>query len=127
MRKAIETKWFGPTISKGSRIKATARRAKAGYRVDGSDPYYVPSVPALDLTDAWDYGSGVEENHARVAKLLAAKLGWNGLYIGGATHEGFAFVSLNVGPDTDLQIHLSNLGSLKEDRDWFYLAPQVAK
>ncbi len=106
MRQAIRTKYHGPTNSRGSRVKATARQ-REGDR------------PEMALTDYWSHGFGIEDNHARVAKLLAAKLGWSGLWVGGGDPSNSGYVFVNVcdayegAPD-------SSIG--REDRDWFYIA-----
>jgi hypothetical protein len=55
-RQAIETRYFGPTDTRGSRIKA---KAQAGF-------LYMPYAHEL----------GTEENHARAALALADKYGW---------------------------------------------------
>lgn len=81
MYQAIETKWFGPTNVKGSRIIA---KAEAGRIV----------VP-------WEHALNVDQNHARAADLLAEKLGWVGPHysplIGGAVAgSGYVFVFANT-------------------------------
>lgn len=86
MLRAISTRYFGPTNSRGSRIKAIARKREH-------------DMPELSLTDNWDYGASIDENHCRVAKLLAAKLEWSGLYIGGSTDDGLVFVNAGNGSE----------------------------
>lgn len=63
MRQAIITKYFGPTNSRGARIKATCQ--------------------AGSITVPWDFSLGVDANHDAAAEALATKLDWKGLWIGG--------------------------------------------
>lgn len=78
MRQAIQTKWFGPSNVRGSRIKATA--------------------DAGSVTVPWDYALSVEENHQRAADRLADKYGWRARgerYVGGGLPGGgYAFVQV---------------------------------
>lgn len=53
---AIQTKFYGATNTRGTRMKATAG--------------------AGTLTLSYDYGLSLEENHKGAAKALCAKLGW---------------------------------------------------
>ena len=53
---AIVTKYFGPTNTKGSRIKATCAAGSLTVSVD----------------NRWDQ----TQNHAKAAAMLVAKLGW---------------------------------------------------
>jgi hypothetical protein len=71
--KAIETKYSGPTNTRGAKYIATA---EGGHRVAISADY------ALDAF----------ENHERAAKALMSKLGWDGRIVGGGTTKGYAFV-----------------------------------
>lgn len=75
-RQAIETKYHGPTNTRGSRISAKA------------DPgtIYVPYDHALDIA----------ENHAAAAHAYAHKYGWDKYsdYYGGGTREGYVFVAV---------------------------------
>jgi hypothetical protein len=50
---AIETKYLGPTNTKGSRVKAKS--------------------PAGSVTISWDYGLNTRDNHRAAAEALAAK------------------------------------------------------
>lgn len=54
---AIETKFFGPTNFKGSRIKA--------------------ECAAGSVTVGYDHALNLEENHIAAAKALVAKLDWS--------------------------------------------------
>lgn len=55
--KAIQTKYLGPTNTKGSRIKAWAEGVKP-------------------MTFAWGYSDDVDDNHKRAATVFANKHGW---------------------------------------------------
>ena len=76
---AIETKYHGATNTKGSRISATS---ESGIRV------YIGYPHELDTAEA----------HAKAAHELCAKLNWSGTYHGGATKDGYVFVSVDNGP-----------------------------
>lgn len=54
---AIETKYLGPTNSRGSRIKAT-------------------SASGICVTVGYKSQLSSDENHVEAAKLLCRKLGW---------------------------------------------------
>lgn len=77
----IETRFIGPTNSRGSRYKATCE--------------------AGSLTLAADYRLCPEDNHRRVARALIEKLGWKhdtergdtyGDWYMGSTKTGYVFV-----------------------------------
>lgn len=104
MLRAISTKYLGPTNTNGSRVKAIARKREG-------------NLPALALTDSWDHSGSIEDNHARVAKLLAVKMEWSGLYIGGGTDDGYTFVNSGLSSDMLEDDGLRALGVA--DRDWF--------
>ncbi|WP_287461191.1 hypothetical protein [Sphingomonas sp.] len=80
MRQAITTKYLGPTTYRGARVWANSARGA--------------------VTLPFDYELGVDGMHARAAKALAEKLGWNGLWIaGGAPDErGNVYVCTGRGP-----------------------------
>ncbi len=63
---AIVTKYFGPTNSRGSRIKATCA--------------------AKTIIVAYDYSLNPENNHIAVANALAIKLEWTSDYYGKLVH-----------------------------------------
>ncbi len=56
IRQAIVTSFYGPTNTKGSRIKA--------------------QCDAKTMWFSWDHALGVGANHHRAAALLAVDLGW---------------------------------------------------
>lgn len=74
---AIETRYHGPTNNAGARISA---RSDAGRIIMG-----------------WDHALDIAGNHAKAARMLAARLGWltHGIWVGGSlpgNHTGYAFV-----------------------------------
>lgn len=69
----ISTEYFGPTNSKGSRIKATA---------SGGKSKTIPYPHELNQEDA----------HRRAATTLAESLNWSGRMIQGSTKKGYVFV-----------------------------------
>jgi len=69
---AITTKYFGPTNTRGSRVKA--------------------SCEAGSLTVSWDYALGIEDNHKAAAAALIRQLGWEGNWVMGSLGPGFVFV-----------------------------------
>jgi hypothetical protein len=69
MRKAIVTKYLGPTNARDSRVKATAEGG-------------------LTKTLIWDDALNSEENHEAAAKALALRMGWPGDLIGGGLPNG---------------------------------------
>lgn len=75
---AISTKFYGPTNTRGGRVKA--------------------SCDAGSLTIPYDHGNTEAANHANAAKALAAKLQWDGQYFGGSLNAkagGYVFVCRN--------------------------------
>ena len=75
MAQAIITKFIPCTNHRGSRVKAFC--------------------DAGNLTMNWDHALNVDENHERVAKALANKLGWEWHHIGGSLSSsmgGYVFV-----------------------------------
>jgi len=78
-RQAIVTKYYGPTASRGSRIKAKS---------------YGGSVSV-----AYDYGLNVEQNHDAACATLLDKMEWGGHYIGGGSPDGTGFVYVFAGEE----------------------------
>lgn len=74
---AIVTKFIGPTDRRGSRVKATA---SAGC-----------------ITLSWDHAWNSEQNHARAALALAAKMNWDGKYVGGGMPNDSGYAWVNAG------------------------------
>lgn len=74
MLQSIETKYFGASNAKPSRMVA---RASGGAR----------------LVVSYDHELDAAGNHVAAARALAEKLGWNGNFVGGGTQHGFCFVN----------------------------------
>lgn len=109
MRQSITTKYVGPTNSRGSRIKSTARKASNG-------------SPAQALTVPYGYGN-TEEEHCAGAKALAEKLEWAGLWVGGGNvdENGYVFVNLPLTPQMIAGHTLDRHPLGTEGRDWFHV------
>jgi hypothetical protein len=77
---AIETKFLGPTHTKGARIKASAYGA--------------------NITIPYDYALSTEKAHAAAALDLIAKMGWTGTFAqgGNVTGTGYYFVNVECAP-----------------------------
>ena len=73
---AIETKYLGPTNTKGARIKASAW--------GGS------------VTIGYDYALDAQGNHKAAADALIAKLGWTGTFAQGGNVKGDGYYFVNV-------------------------------
>ena len=67
--KAIQTKYHGPTNTKGSKIIAKAE-----------------GVPALHVS--YDHALNVDENQIAAAKMLAQKYGWTNELVSGVLPDG---------------------------------------
>lgn len=106
MLRAIETKYLPATNALNSRAKATARKRSG-------------DAPEISVMNNWDAGASVEENHARVAKLLAAKMKWAGLYVGGGLPDDSGFVFVNIGKCPLARRWPNEFGMC--DRDWFIM------
>jgi hypothetical protein len=73
MYQAIQTKFHGPTNTRGARVSA---RADAGR-----------------VIVSWDYALNVTDNHKAAAVALARRYGWPEDMVGGSLPgSGFAFV-----------------------------------
>lgn len=73
---AIETKYLGPTNSRGGRIKAIAW--------------------ADSVTISYNHELNHAENHRAAADALLAKLGWDGKFAQGGNVKGDGYVFVNV-------------------------------
>lgn len=71
---AIETKYLGPTDTRGSRIKAVTANGKHS------------------LTVSYDDALSSEDAHGSAAMALAVKIGWTGEMVAGSTRTGYVFV-----------------------------------
>lgn len=66
----VQTKWFGPTNRRGSRIKATSQhRAGAMWRSCAGS-------------------LSIEQNHEEAAKAMLARNEWAGDWVGGTNEDG---------------------------------------
>lgn len=103
-KQAIETRYYGPTNCRGSRIGAKSWAGK--------------------ITDYWNHAENVARNHCRVAQLLCAKMNWQGLYIAGGRPDetGNVYVSLH-GTFSREWCERYLIGT--EGEDWFLI--EVAK
>lgn len=118
MRQAITTKYLGPTNSRGSRIKAIARKKQAKAFGNGSYPEQSVTVP-------YSY-EGTEQAHCAAAKACAEKLGWSGLWIGGGNvdEDGYVFVCVDGALRNALGFQTGAFGT--EGRDWFFVEAREA-
>jgi hypothetical protein len=73
---AIETRYLGPTNTKGGRIKATAA--------------------AGSITIGYDYALNTDGAHKAAADALIAKMGWTGTFAQGGNAKGDGYVFVNV-------------------------------
>jgi hypothetical protein len=73
---AIETRYLGPTNTKGGRIKATA--------YSGS------------ITVGYDHALNTEDAHKAAALALRHKMGWQGKFAQGGNAKGNGYVFVNV-------------------------------
>lgn len=73
---AIETRYLGPTNTKGGRIKASAW--------------------AGSVTLPYDYALNADGNHKAAADALIAKMGWQGKYAQGGNVKGDGYYFVNV-------------------------------
>ena len=73
-RQAITTKYFGPTNSNGSRIKASCDAGSVYFR--------------------YDHSLNIEQNHDAACQKLLYKLGWSGEWQGGGTKGGYVYVNV---------------------------------
>lgn len=73
---AIETRYLGPTNTKGGRIKATSW--------------------AGSVTVPYDHALNSEDNHRAAAMALVAKLQWQGTFAQGGNTKGDGYYFVNV-------------------------------
>ena len=73
MYQAIQTKFLGPTNTRGARVKAIA--------------------DAGSITVQWDHRLNIQDNHRAAAVALARRYGWGEDWTGGGLPgSGYAFV-----------------------------------
>lgn len=80
---AIETKFLGPTNTKGARVKASAQ--------------------AGSVTIPFDYESWVEQAHDQALRALVAKLGWWGVWARGSKADGTGSVYVRISRPRDIR------------------------
>lgn len=73
----IFTKWLAPTDTKGSRVKA-----------------YDAGRGGRSITVHWDHTLNIFDNHARAARALAEKLGWEDDYLAASHERGYIFTRI---------------------------------
>tara|TARA_B100000579_G_C22518705_1_gene705122 strand:+ start:101 stop:394 length:294 start_codon:yes stop_codon:yes gene_type:complete len=83
MFQAIETKYYGPTNHRGSRIRATAQCGKVWV--------------------SYDHGLNPQQNHAAAAKAFLLKWGWSGQWAGGANASQNGYVFVRVESNSDMR------------------------
>lgn len=111
MFKAISTKFYGPTNTRGSRIGVSAPDNR---------------------TRLFDFGHELrhDERHTHCAKLYATEQNWPGLYVAGYV-AGSGYVFVNTGRDiTPSMIAGHTLAHHPlgfEGVDWFHVAPREGK
>jgi len=82
MLQAITTKYFGPTNTRGGRVRAFAS--------------------AGSIVVNWDHALNDPQNHCAAARALAKRLEWDGRYVGGATDTGYVFVFPLIGEQSKI-------------------------
>lgn len=83
--KAIQTKFIGPTETRGARVKAWVKGHAA--------------------TVSWDHGLEVVDNHASAARKLVASLEWDGRLVGGTLpDETMAWVFVDGSASVEVQL-----------------------
>lgn len=87
MGQGIRTRYYGPTNTKGSRIKASA----------WAGSIFVPY--RSDLSS--------ENNHVRAARILAEQFGWPGDWVGGGAHDANGYFFVNVKSAFDARFSVS--------------------
>jgi hypothetical protein len=96
-RQAIQTKFLGPTNSRGSRVKAFA--------APGS------------VTISWDHRLNPEQNHRAAAEMFANRMSWTGQWIAGTLPSGdMVFTLVELSDPPAFRVHdVSDLKKLSND------------
>lgn len=100
MRKAIHTKYAGPTNTRGSRIIARCCGAS--------------------VSRGYSHDLNADGNHTMAAKALVEKQGWTGLYVGGGNPDGRGYCYVHMSDD------LAHAPLGRADVDWFHVEESVA-
>lgn len=79
IRQAIQTKYYGPTNTRGARIRAKAAAGSLFY--------------------SWDYEKDAQDNHRKAAESFRLSLGWTGDLVGGCLSDGSYAWVLVPAPD----------------------------
>lgn len=81
--KAIQTKFIGPSETRGARVKAWIKGNTA--------------------TVSWDHGLETVDNHGAAARALVVKLKWSGRLVGGTLpDESMAWVFVDGGVSVEV-------------------------
>src|SRR3954468_11850529 len=97
-RQAIQTKFLGPTNSRGSRVKASAA--------------------AGSVTIVWDHRLNPEQNHRAAAEMFANRMNWTGAWAAGTLPSGdMVFVNTEEGqPEPAFTVYdISDLKKLSDN------------
>jgi hypothetical protein len=96
-RQAIQTKFLGPTNSRGSRVKAFAA--------------------AGSVTISWDHRLNSERNHKAAAEMFANRMNWVGAWAAGTLPGGdMVFVNCEEACQYAFFVHdISDLKKLSND------------
>jgi len=93
----IITKFLSPTNKRNSRIKARQSASYAG----------TPKSVTIDF----DYRLNIEQNHRAAAMAFAAKMGWEGEWVGGShCGEGYVFVNASAAHHERMTFNQENIG-----------------
>lgn len=107
MSAAIHTKYIGPTARRAGRIKAYCRgENRPGFTLTADYPHKLPH----------------DEKHASVAKALAMRLNWRGLWIVGGNFDGSIVCACVPGSYSRAWVDKYIPG--KEGADWFFISDQ---
>jgi hypothetical protein len=96
-RQAIQTKFLGPTNSRGSRVKAFAA--------------------AGSVTISWDPRLNPERNHKAAAEIFANRMNWEGTWNAGTLPNGdMVFVVTEIDEPPAFIVHdISEISKLSDD------------
>lgn len=81
-RVAVQSRFLGPTDTKGARVKVT--------RCDRTPE----GLPVQSLTVSWDHSLSTSDNHTAAIKAFVDQLGWDGTWVTGGTVDGLVAVRL---------------------------------
>lgn len=81
MMTAVRTKFYGPTDTKGSRV-----------RVWRADTSWLDDECRVEVS--WDYGLSSADNHVEAVREYLVGRGWDGGWVLGSTVDGYVAVSV---------------------------------